>query len=101
MKMFHYYVLESPHKDTIKKLLSYQYIKWRGLRYIDDKRFILSWNKTGQLDDMINDCWFLETKDELYLYVMFMKVPKHLPYQYEVENEYYKVIGNLIKKAVL
>jgi beta-lactamase class A len=27
MKMFHYYVLESPHKDTIKKLLSYQYIK--------------------------------------------------------------------------
>jgi hypothetical protein len=29
-----------------------------------------------------------------------MKVPKDIPFQYGVENEYYKAIGKIIEKAI-
>lgn len=99
-KLLHYFLIQSSKKDFIKKILSYQYVKGRGLRYIDSEKFILAGNKTGQLDDMINDSGFLETKDEIYLYNIFMKVPKDIPFQYGVENEYYQAIGKIIREAI-
>jgi len=98
--LLNYFLVHSPYKDTIKNILSHQYVKGRGLRYIDDKKFILTGNKTGQLDDQINDCWFLETENEIYLYTIFMKTPTAIPFQYGVENEYYKIIGKLIKECI-
>jgi beta-lactamase class A len=54
-KLLNYFLITSPQKEVLKKILSLQYVKGRGLRYIDDTSILLSGNKTGQLDDMIND----------------------------------------------
>lgn len=91
-----YFLFDSKYAKEIRKIMSNQYIKGRWLRYFDKNKFIDTGNKSWQLDDMINDCWFIETKNEIFLYTIFMKVPKNSEYEYEVENKYYKNIWKII-----
>ena len=94
--LMRYFLFESKYANKVKDLLSKQYITGRWLRYIDNQTVINSWNKTWQLDDMINDCWFIETKNAIFLYTIFMKVLTKMNYEYSVENKYYKKIWKIV-----
>lgn len=81
---------QSWHRQDIKRILNHQYIQGRWLRYIDEREFVLLWNKTWQWRDTLNDCWFLETHEDVYIYVMSYATKTWYQYEYSVENPYAK-----------
>jgi beta-lactamase class A len=95
-QLLKYFLFDATYAKKIRDIMTNQYITWRWLRYFDKNNFESIWNKSWQLDDMINDCWFIENKKEIFLYNIFMKVPKKSEYEYQVENKYYKKIWKII-----
>ena len=100
MKLLQYFFYEFKHSNYLKEILSKQYIKWRGLRYLDVKNFVSAWNKTGQIDLMINDCWFIETADSFMIYTVFCPADNIVEFLYDVENKIYKKIGRIVYKHI-
>ena len=100
IRIMKYFFYDSVHADYIREILSKQYVKGRWLRYLDRKDFISTWNKTGQIDTVINDCGFLETQESYILYVVFYPID-HVPeFLYDVENDIYKKIWHIVKEYV-
>lgn len=100
LRVITHIIYRSPHQEALKKLLRNQYIKGRWLRYLADMQTTDAGNKTWHLDDLINDCGFIEKQGRAFVYVGSVATPTQYDFEYEAENPYCKLLGKEIHQQI-